>query len=427
MRTGHKDKTASARKPAACQARLIFADSRSMPEIEGVSVDLVVTSPPYWHIKDYGVADQIGYGQSLHDYLIDLYRVWLECFRVLRPASRLCINIGDQFARSVTYGRYKVIPLHAEIISQCERIGFDFMGSIIWQKKTTMNTTGGATVMGSFPYPASGIVEIDYEYIHIFKVPGKSRRVTKQIKEASRLAKQQWKEYFQGHWQFGGARKIGHEAMFPVELPSRLIRMFSFVGDTVLDPFAGSGTTLKAGIDLGRNVIGYEVNPGFAGVIRAKLGVKAAEDSTIEITERARKIKLPTIDYVPGIQNARAGDSKRPRNTRGDLHRVTSILDERTLEIDHGLRIRLLGIRIVDKRGALGYLRQRLLGKDVIVKIDGDTRDALGAGEVAAYVYLKNRIFINAHLIKAGLARPDRSTKHRLKARFEALKKLGTS
>jgi len=97
----------------------------------------------------------------------------------LRPGSRLCVNIGDQFARAIIYGRYKVIPLHAEIISQCEKIGFDFMGSIIWQKKTTMNTSGGATVMGSFPYPPNGIVELDYEYIHIFKKPGKINRCLK--------------------------------------------------------------------------------------------------------------------------------------------------------------------------------------------------------------------------------------------------------
>jgi len=147
--------------------KLYIADSRSMEEVEDESISLIITSPPYWHIKDYGVENQIGYGQTLHDYLKDLYRVWLECFRVLKPGRRLCINVGDQFARSVIYGRYKVIPIHSEIISQCEKIGFDYMGSIIWQKKTTMNTTGGAVVMGSYPYPPNGLVEIDYEYILI--------------------------------------------------------------------------------------------------------------------------------------------------------------------------------------------------------------------------------------------------------------------
>ena len=161
-------------------AKIIFADSRSMMELDDQSIDLVVTSPPYWHIKDYGVPGQIGYGQSLHEYLIDLYRTWSECFRVLRDGSRLCINIGDQFARSSIYGRYKVIPLHAEFISQCELIGFDFLGAVIWQKKTTMNPSGGANVMGSYPYPPNGLVEIDYEFILIFR--SEERRVGKECR-----------------------------------------------------------------------------------------------------------------------------------------------------------------------------------------------------------------------------------------------------
>ncbi len=146
------------------------------------------------------------------------------------------------------------------------------MGAIIWQKKTKMQTTGGAVVMGSFPYPPNGIVELDYEFILLFKKPGNTDEpIAAEVKEASRLSRDEWKEFFGGHWEFAGERQTLHEAMFPEELPYRLIRMFSFVGETVLDPFLGSGTTVKVALELGRNAIGYEIQPAFEPIIRQKL------------------------------------------------------------------------------------------------------------------------------------------------------------
>lgn len=280
------------------KGKVVVGDSQSMRELRHGEIDLIITSPPYWHTKDYGVERQVGYGQTLHEYLRDLYYVWLECHRVLREGGRFCLNAGDQFARSIIYGRYKVIPIHAEFMAQCGEIGFDFMGSIIWQKKTTMNTSG-ATVMGSFPYPSGGIVEIDYEFIRIFKKPGKSKRVPKEIKEQSKLTKQEWREYFSGHCHFGGAKQIGHEAMFPDELPRRLIRMFSFVGDTVLDPFLGSGTTIKVALELKRHAIGYEINRNFLEAIKCKCG-----DVTI-IEREEEGPQLSELSYTPRIQDAK--------------------------------------------------------------------------------------------------------------------------
>ncbi|MGA8140552.1 MAG: site-specific DNA-methyltransferase, partial [Desulfobaccales bacterium] len=311
------------------QAKIIIGDSRAMPEIETATIDLVVTSPPYWHIKDYGVSGQIGYGQTLHQYLTDLFYTWGECFRVLRPGSRLCINIGDQFARAAVYGRYQVIPLHAEFISQCGRIGFDFLGSIIWQKKTTMNTSGGAVVMGSYPYPPNGLVEIDYEFILIFKKPGAGRKVSKELKEASRLTKEEWKEYFYGHWRFGGARQLGHEARFPEELPRRLIRMFSFQGDTVLDPFLGSGTTVKAALESGRNALGYEINENFLKILEEKLGHNdklPIFPLEAQIIKRSNDLgEMPEIDYVPALREA--APSRRPQEPEKDhLVKVVQII-----------------------------------------------------------------------------------------------------
>ena len=250
----------------------VIGDSRHMLEVDSNSVQLVVTSPPYWQIKDYGGHGQIGFNESYPEYIDSLNRVWDECRRVLCDGCRLCVNIGDQFARAVTYGRYKVIPIREEIIRYCETIGFDYMGAIIWQKKTTMNTTGGASVMGSFPYPRNGIVEIDYEFILLFKKLGKHEpKVSRELKEASVMTKEEWRKYFTGHWNFAGVRQDGHLAMFPDELPHRLIKMFSFVGETVLDPFLGSGTTSKVAREMGRNSIGYEINQDFLPLIKSKI------------------------------------------------------------------------------------------------------------------------------------------------------------
>jgi len=266
---------------------IINGDSRKMNEVYDCSVDLIVTSPPYWNIKDYGSERQIGYNQTLKEYLDDLYKVFSECYRVLRSGRRICINIGDQFARATVHGKYKVIPLHAEVIVRCEQIGFEYMGSVIWQKKTTMNPTGGATVMGSYPYPPNGMIEVDYEFILIFKKPGKSEKVAKEIKEKSKLSKEEWKEYFSGHWKIPGARQREHQAMFPEEIPRRLIKMYSYVNDTILDPFLGSGTTAKVALELQRNVIGYEINPDFIPIIQNKISKSLfIQNNKIEIIRR---------------------------------------------------------------------------------------------------------------------------------------------
>lgn len=397
-------------------AHIIIGDSRAMPEAADGSIDLVVTSPPYWHLKDYGVPGQIGYGQTLHQYLIDLYHTWAECFRVLQEGGRLCINIGDQFARAAVYGRYQVIPLHAEFIGQCQEIGFDFLGGIIWQKKTTMNPSGGAVVMGSYPYPKNGLVEIDYEFILIFKKPGQGRAVAREIKEASKLTKEEWKEYFSGHWRFGGAKQAGHEAMFPEELPRRLIKMFSFVGDLVLDPFLGSGTTVQAALELGRSGLGYEINEDFRSLITAKLGLGDRPPIFPEITISSRQDtpSLSPVDYRPRLPDARPlGDTPAAGPA---LSKVVEIINADTLKIDTGRRIKFLGVRIEEKERTLAYLTDKILGKSIIVK----TPDGAAAAQdpLPAYVYLKNRLFVNKYLLAAGLAAPDPAVEHKYKNKF---------
>ncbi len=197
--------------------KIIIGDSRCMNEVADESVHLVITSPPYWQLKDYGNEKQIGFNDTYEEYINNLNLVWNECHRVLHRGCRLCINIGDQFARSVYYGRYKVIPIRTEIIKFCESVGFDYMEAIIWQKVTTCHTTGGATVMGSFPYPRNGIVKLDYEFILIFKKYGVAPTVNSDIKEQSKLTQEEWNQYFYGHWNFPGEKQNKHLAMFPEE------------------------------------------------------------------------------------------------------------------------------------------------------------------------------------------------------------------
>jgi modification methylase len=400
------------------RAQIILGDSRSLAELGDGSVDLVVTSPPYWHIKDYGVPGQTGYGQSLHHYLRDLYYVWQECFRVLTPGSRLCLNIGDQFARAAVYGRYKVIPLHAEFIAQCERIGFDFMGSIIWQKKTTINTTGGAVVMGSYPHPPNGLVEIDYEFILLFKKPGQSKKVSTEIKEASRLTKEEWKEYFAGHWHFGGAKQVGHEAMFPAELPRRLIRMFTFRGDTVLDPFLGSGTTVQVALELDRQAVGYEINEDFLSIIEEKIGVKDKLPIFTQDTQIIRRVdhlgELPKIDYLPTIQDA--NPILEPKHLKSDvLFKVVQIVSGDKVKLNNGQVVKFLGIKIEREKETINYLTEHLLGKQLIIK---NRTEPINDDAIPAYIYLKNKIFINSYLIKSGFGYPDESINHKFKDKF---------
>jgi modification methylase len=408
------------------RSKIIIGDSRAMTEVEDATIDLVVTSPPYWHIKDYGVSGQIGYGQSLHEYLKDLYRTWRECFRVLREGARLCINIGDQFARASVYGRYKVIPLHAEFINQCEGLGFDFLGAIIWQKKTTMNPSGGAVVMGSYPFPPNGIVEIDYEFILIFKKPGKSKKVSTDIKEASRLTKEEWKEYFAGHWHFGGVRQTDHEAMFPEELPRRLIKMFTFAGDSVLDPFLGSGTTVKVAIDLGRQGIGYEINEGFVNLIEEKLGVKNKlpifSDNVEIINRNIKVINSLTINYNPIIQDSNPIIQYREEDYNKDnLSKVIEIINADIVRIDNGCIIKFLGVDVNRSQETIAYLNKQLLGKKIIIKDQTETNN--DSNITLAYIYLKNKIFINAYLIKSGLANADISINHRFANKFIKLER----
>ncbi|MFQ5464627.1 MAG: DNA methyltransferase [Thermodesulfobacteriota bacterium] len=421
--------------------KIIIGDSRSMKEIGDESVHLVITSPPYWQLKDYGKDGQIGFNDTYEDYINNLNLVWKECHRVLHKGCRICINIGDQFARSVYYGRYKVIPIRTEIIKFCENIGFDYMGAIIWQKVTTCNTTGGATIMGSFPYPRNGILKIDYEFILIFKKYGKAPVVNNTAKEKSRLTTEEWNQYFSGHWNFSGEKQDKHLAMFPEELPRRLIKMFSFAGDTVMDPFLGSGTTVLAAKKLERNSIGYEINEDFTDVIKEKIGLTQKDifqDAAIDIVKREGPVVkfdeevslLPYIFRDP-VKFDKKIDPKQLKFgskidksscEREEYFIVSKVVTPEFIELNNGLKIRLIGIKAREDtvKKAIDFLRKKLKGQRVFIKYDDIKYDE--KGNLFCYLYLQNKTFINLHSIKSGLVDVDDSYEYKFKARFSALR-----
>lgn len=421
--------------PLKTTHKIIHGDSRQMNLLADKSVHLVITSPPYWQLKDYGTEKQIGFHESYESYINNLNLVWKECHRVLHPGCRLCINIGDQFARSVYYGRYKVIPIRTEIIKFCETIGFDYMGAVIWQKVTTCNTTGGATIMGSFPYPRNGILKLDYEFILFFKKQGTPPAPTKEQKERSIMTKDDWNTYFSGHWYFAGAKQDGHIAMFPEELPARLIKMFSFSGETVLDPFLGSGTTALAAHNLGRRSVGYEINSDFIPTIKNKLNVGQSDRAATEYVFLNDSVKIDMnkeIERLPYIfKDPHKLDKKiDPRklqfgskidNNSGErevYYSVKEVISPELIKLSNDLIVHLLGVK--ERKSvngqAIKFLIEKTKGQKVFIKFDNQKYDE--RNNLLCYLYLKNKTFINAHIIKEGLVDVDGLTDFKYKDKF---------
>ena len=399
--------------------KIYFGDSRKLNKIPDKSVQLIITSPPYWQLKDYGTNNQIGFNDIYEEYINNLNLVWMECDRVLSDGCRLCINIGDQFSRSVYYGRYKVVPIRTEIIRFCEALKMDYMGAIIWQKATTMNTSGGGAVMGSFPYPRNGILKIDYEFILIFKKLGKSPKPTLEQKQNSIMTKEEWNQYFSSHWNFSGVKQSEHIAMFPEELPKRLIKMFSFSGETIFDPFLGSGTTSLAAKNLDRNSIGYEINKEFEPIIREKSNINqlSFDSDAIEFLEDNSKSdysfdKLPYIfsdphklDKKVDIKKIKFGskiDKTDKKENERELFSVKDVVSPNKIILNNGLEIKLIGIKEKDnfKPQAINYLKEKFNKRKIFLKYDLQKYDK--NNNLMCYVYLDNKTFINNHLIRTG-------------------------
>jgi DNA modification methylase len=240
--------------------QLILGDSRDIKDVADESIHLVVTSPPYWTLKEYPNRDgQLGLIKDYEEFLDNLDQVWKHVFRVLVRSGRLVVVVGDVCLPRRHFGRHVVYPLHASIQEHCRRIGFDNLAPIIWHKiaNAQFESNRCTNFLGK-PYKPNAIIKNDIEYILFQRKPGGYRQPTHEARLLSIIPEKRQRQFFQQIWDIGGASTKQHPAPFPPALAERLIRMFSFVGDTVLDPFMGTGTTnLAAGL-WGRNSIGPE-------------------------------------------------------------------------------------------------------------------------------------------------------------------------
>jgi modification methylase len=259
--------------PAKVSHVLRCSDARELDWIPDESVHLVLTSPPYWTLKEYpqskGQLGMIADYENFHD---ELDKVWRHAFRVLVPGGRLVCVVGDVCLSRRRHGRHMVMPLHADIVVRCRRIGFDNLSPIFWYKisNAAHEVENGSSFLGK-PYEPNAIIKNDMEFILMLRKGGGYRQPTEDQRNASRLTKEEHHEWFQQVWTLPGESTRSHPAPYPEELAYRLIRMFSFTEDTVLDPFMGLGTTLVAAAKCERNSIGIEIDSGYFAKAKARI------------------------------------------------------------------------------------------------------------------------------------------------------------
>ncbi len=292
--------------------QLHLGDARDLSWIPDASVHLVVTSPPYWTLKDYapGNQDQMGHFEDYEHFLSELDRAWRECQRVLVGGGRVCCVVGDVCIPRKHAGRHYLVPLHADIQVRARKLGLDCLQPILWNKIANGVTEAEGNGAGFYgkPYQPGGIVKNDIEYILFLRKGGEYRTTPALQKALSMLTKEEMKLWFRSIWADlrGASTREGHPAPYPVEIAERLIRMFSFAGDTVLDPFAGTGSTSQAAIMSGRNSIANEIEPAYVEIARQRIEKAARQHRAAGATEvevlfdgEAPTTRLPATIGIP--------------------------------------------------------------------------------------------------------------------------------
>ncbi len=267
--------------------RLIQGDARDLDYIQDGSIHLIVTSPPYWTLKRYNEnPNQLGHIEQYEDFINELSKVWKHCYRVLVPGGRLVCVVGDVCLSRRKHGRHVVMPLHSDIAVTCRKVGFDNLNPIIWYKISNANfeVNNGTKFLGK-PYEPNAIIKSDIEFILMQRKPGGYRNPTQEQRTLSMIDKKDYEAWFRQIWDIPGASTRQHPAPFPLELAYRLVRMFSFSGDTVLDPFCGTGTTMLASIRTGRNSVGVEIDDEYC-----RIAARNLKEETSNLFSRARLV-----------------------------------------------------------------------------------------------------------------------------------------
>ncbi len=267
-------------------------DARDMSGLEPQSVHLVLTSPPYWTLKEYRDSEgQLGHVEDYDQFLQELDKVWKQCFQALVPGGRLICVVGDVcLSRRENGGRHTVVPLHSSIQEHCRKLGFDNLAPIIWHKisNAAYEVEGGSTFLGK-PYEPNSVIKNDIEFILMERKPGGYRAPDISTKVLSVISAENHKKWFQQIWSgVTGASTKQHPAPYPLELAERLVRMFSFVGDTVLDPFMGTGTTTVAAAKWGRNSIGFEIDHHYYKMAQKRISEETSSLFSTAVIHSAR-------------------------------------------------------------------------------------------------------------------------------------------
>jgi modification methylase len=259
---------------------LRLGDARDLSWIPNESVHLVVTSPPYWTLKKYEANKrQLGEIENYSTFLDELDKVWRECARVLAPGGRICCVVGDVCIPR-RQGRHLVMPLHADIMVRARGLGLDALTPILWFKIANGITEAKGNGSGFYgkPYQPGAIIKNDAEYILFLRKGGEYRSPSATQKALSMLTRDEMKSWLRSAWVDvkGESTKKGHPAPYPQSLAERLIKLFSFAGDMVLDPFVGTGTTNLAAVATGRNSIGNEIEPAYLKIAEQRLQLATA-------------------------------------------------------------------------------------------------------------------------------------------------------